>query len=332
MNTAEAKAILQATADDEDTVALPPEVLAELTVDDLPDGASVEVGVYKDNVLHVEWEGRLVKVAGQVVGEAEYIWTRKYWYSPLGLEYYLDLVRRAVESRQKERGDVELTHFEDDGAFIQMTFSVGTGEENLGRAYGRVRSICRELEEAAEDAADQVGKLVASLASRASGWGSRDLGSLVLDVERASTPDERGRSLEELVSRLFETVPGFTVTGRIRTATEEIDVAVLNDSGDPRFRRESAILLAECKNWSGKCGKNEFVLFKEKIENRSNRCSIGFLISWNGFKSTVTREMLRGSRKASLVVPMSGKEIRAAVRDNSFADVLAMCWDNAVNT
>jgi len=221
LNTAEAKAILQATADDEDTVALPPEVLAELTVDDLPDGASVEVGVYKDNVLHVEWEGRLVKVAGQVVGEAEYIWTRKYWYSPLGLEYYLDLVRRAVESRQKERGDVELTHFEDDGAFIQMTFSVGTGEENLGRAYGRVRSICRELEEAAEDAADQVGKLVASLASRASGWGSRDLGSLVLDVERASTPDERGRSLEELVSRLFETVPGFTVTGRIRTATEE---------------------------------------------------------------------------------------------------------------
>jgi hypothetical protein len=61
----------------------------------------------------------------------------------------------------------------------------------------------------------------ADLPDRASGWGSRDLGSLVLDVERASTPDERGRSLEELVSRLFETVPGFTVTGRIRTATEE---------------------------------------------------------------------------------------------------------------
>jgi hypothetical protein len=134
------------------------------------------------------------------------------------------------------------------------------------------------------------------------------------------------------VGRLFEAVPGFTVTGRIRTATEEIDIAILNGSDDPRFRRESAILLAECKNWSDKCGKDEFVLFKEKIENRSNRCSIGFLISWNGFKSTVTKEMLRGSRETTLVVPMSGKEIRSAIRYNNFADVLASCWQQAVNT
>jgi hypothetical protein len=33
----------------------------------------------------------------------------------------------------------------------------------------------------------------------------------------------------------------------VRTATEEIDIDVLNDSAGPRFRRESAIILAECK-------------------------------------------------------------------------------------
>ena len=46
----------------------------------------------------------------------------------------------------------------------------------------------------------------------------------------------------------------------------------------------------------------------------------------------ITKEMLSGSREASLVVPVSGKEIRTAVRDNSFAQVLAACWEEAVST
>ena len=129
---------------------------------------------------------------------------------------------------------------------------------------------------------------------------------------------------------MFETVPGLTVNARVRTATEEIDIAILNDSSDPRLRRESALLLVECKNWTGKCGKNEFVVFREKIENRSRRSSLGFLVSWNGFASTVTREMLRGSREETLVVPMTGKGLRTAVRDGDFLKVLSQCWDAAV--
>ncbi|WP_041779985.1 hypothetical protein [Allocoleopsis franciscana] len=217
-------------------------------------------------------------------------------------------------------------------AYIQMTFVVSTGEKNLGKAYHHIKRLCHELEEKAEKASDEAGKRLSEIASRVSGWGSQSLDELVNAVEKASSTDERGRSLEELISRLFEAIPGFTVTDRIRTATEEIDIAVLNDSNDPRFRRESAILLAECKNWSDKCGKNEFVLFKEKIENRSNRCSLGFLISWNGFKDTVPKEMLRGSREHTLVVPITGKDIRAAVLDNNFADVLASCWQKAITT
>jgi len=30
-------------------------------------------------------------------------------------------------------------------------------------------------------------------------------------------------------------------------ASEEVDISILNDSEDPRLRRESAILLAECR-------------------------------------------------------------------------------------
>lgn len=332
MNATEAKALLKAAIESEEPVVLPSSILNDITLADLPDEVSVEVGSLKDGIIHLNWSGRLFKDQDQIKGEADYTWTRKYWYLPIGLEHYLDLVRRAVEVRNRVHHDVEITHYDDDGAYIQMTFVVSTGEKNLGKAYQQVKSLCQQLEETAENAVDEAGKRLSEIASRVSGWGSQGLDALVDAVEKASSSDERGRSLEELVSRLFETIPGFSVTDRIRTATEEIDIAVLNDSNDPRFRRESAILLAECKNWSEKCGKNEFVLFKEKIENRSNRCSLGFLISWNGFKDTVTKEMLRGSREHTLLVPITGKDIRAAVRDGNFADVLALSWEKAVTT
>jgi hypothetical protein len=163
------------------------------------------------------------------------------------------------------------------------------------------------------------------------GRGAESLDALLQTVDKATTTDDKGRTLEELCSRLFESVPGFSVNGRVRTATEEIDLSILNDSDDPQFRRESALLLAECKNWTSRCGKDEFVVFREKIGNRNRRCSLGFLISWNGFATTVTKEMLRGSREEVLIVPVSRKELRAAVRDGNFLKVLVECWDKAVH-
>ena len=68
------------------------------------------------------------------------------------------------------------------------------------------------------------------------------------------------------------------------------------------------------------------------LENRSQRCSLGVLISWNGFAQTVSKEMLRGSREGLLVVPMTGEDIREAVRSGDFLSVLSACWDKAVNT
>ena len=320
-----------AEGDGDEPVFLPPSILDKLTIDDLPEEVFVEIGVPKDGVMHIEWSGRLYRNGKTIAGEADHTWTRKYWYEPLGLEQYLDLVRRAVEVRKKTHGDVDLSHYEDDGAFIHLSYSVSTKETNLRRAYDAVRKACDQLEEASERASDEIGKQIAVVAARVSGWGKESLDGLVDAVDKGKNTDEKGRSLEELCSRLFESVRGFSVTGRIRTATEEIDLSILNDSNDPRLRREAALVLAECKNWSGKCGKDEFVIFREKLENRNRRCALGFLISWNGFATTVAKEMLRGSREDFLIVPVTGKDIRTAVREGDFFKVLMECWDRAVN-
>ncbi|PYS08873.1 MAG: hypothetical protein DMG17_28135, partial [Acidobacteria bacterium] len=87
-------------------------------------------------------------------------------------------------------------------------------ETNLGRAYDTVRKICEELEETAEQTSVTIGKKIAAIAARLSGWGTASLDALVQAVDKAQTTDDKGRSLEELCSRLFETVPGFTVGGR----------------------------------------------------------------------------------------------------------------------
>lgn len=331
MDAHEARRIIAACEDDESPAELPASVLPKLTIDDLPDGVTIQIGTKKDGALHLDWNGTLSRDGDEIYGEADHTWTRKYWYSPLGLEQYLDLVRRAVETRHRVRGDVELTDYDDDGAYVALRFRIDTGEKNLGKAYDAIRKIADEVEEAAEQAADEVGQRIAEVAARLSGWGSETLDALVDAVETAGSADDKGRTLEEVCSRLFASVPGFVVTGRVRTETEEIDISVLNDSADPRLRREGALILAECKNWTGKCGKNEFVVFHAKLENRSQRCTLGFLISWNGFSGTVTKEMLRGSREPILVVPITGEDIRSAVRSGDFVKILLQCWDRAVN-
>lgn len=329
MTTEEARQLLAGT-DEEAPVALPSSLLRELSVDDLPGDVAVQVGETKDGIIHLEWEGQLYREGDTVVAEADYTWTRKYWYESIGLGQYLDLVRRAVETRHRTQGDVELTEYDDDGAYIHLRFTINTRERNLGRAFDAARTIAGQMAEAAQKASDTVGAQIAQVAARLSGWGMESLDHLVDSVERATSADDKGRSLEELCSRLFAGIPGLSVTGRIRTATEEIDLSILNDSTDPRLRREAALILAECKNWNGKCGKDELVVFREKIENRNQRCTLGFLISWNGFTRTVTKELLRGCREGILIVPMTGEDLRAASRTGDFLTILLASWDQAV--
>ena len=307
MNADEARSALLAAVEHNELADLTPAVLSKLTANDVPEGSSFQIGTPKDGALHLDWNGTFFQQEGVLFAEADHTWTRKYWYAPLGLEQYLDLVRRAVETRHRVRGDVELTDYSDDGAYIALRFKIDTTEKNLARAYDAVRKIESEVLEAADQAADDVGQRIAEIAARLSGWRSQSLDQLVDAVETAASANDKGRALEELCSRLFSSVPGFAVTGRIRTATEEIDISILNNSSEPRLRREGAVILAECKNWTGKCGKNELVLFQQKIENRNQRCSLGVLISWNGFAETVSKELLRGSREGTLVVPLTGE-------------------------
>src|SRR5690606_3097975 len=126
---------------------------------------------------------------------------------------------------------------------------------SLGSAYRAARKLTAELHEPAEAAAEGAGRVIADAAQRLDGWGSLPVGSLVDQIDKASDATTKGRLLEELAARVCESVPGLSAIGRVRTTTEEIDVTLLNGSSGPRLVRESAIILAEFKNWSSVCCK-----------------------------------------------------------------------------
>ena len=129
----------------------------------------------------------------------------------------------------------------------------------------------------------------------------------------------KGKALETFVGALFSSIEGFVEVGRnINTQTEEIDITFRNESHHPTWQKESSVVLVECKNWlSKRVGKNEFVLFKEKIENRAGRCRLGFLICVEEFAETVTKEMLRSSKSELLVVPIDGEKLRQLVHSQN---------------
>jgi hypothetical protein len=156
--------------------------------------------------------------------------------------------------------------------------------------------------------------------------------TLIALVERATEPDIKGRALEELVSKLFSTIPGLKIVTRTKTATEEIDISIFNDTTDGFLAKEGAVILAECKNWSRKCGRGEFSLLEKKAENRRERCSIAFLISWNGFTNTIEKEILRSSRQRLVTIPLTGEDLKKAVANDDFFEVIQAAWRAVVFT
>jgi hypothetical protein len=162
--------------------------------------------------------------------------------------------------------------------------------------------------------------------------GEKALGSLLAAVDGARASADKGVALERVVAALFNRVPGFTLRTNQRTETEEIDLVIVNGSDEPRWRHGTPLVLVECKNWSGKCGKNEIVQFRDKLENRSGQCRLGFLVSWGGFAETLTKDQLRNSKGDAVIVPLERKDLEEACASGDVLATLCRAWDAAVLT
>lgn len=89
--------------------------------------------------------------------------------------------------------------------------------------------------------------------------------------DTAPTHSQRGHALEDLITYLFELIPGITVTARNELnafKAEEIDVAFWNEGDPSGLRMFDHLILVECKNWSDRAGYSELAVFHDKLQSR----------------------------------------------------------------
>lgn len=178
------------------------------------------------------------------------------------------------------------------------------------------KQLVKQALTALVDALQEIGREKALLESRVEREGYIQL---IYESVLTEGAKSKGKALETLLATLFSSIEGFVEVGRnLNTHDEEIDIVYRNESQHPTWQKEGSLILIECKNWlSKRVGKNEFVAFEQKIENRAGRCRLGFLICVDEFADTVTTELLRFSKTDKLIVPINGDKLRQLVRSQN---------------
>jgi CheY-like chemotaxis protein len=151
----------------------------------------------------------------------------------------------------------------------------------------------------------------------------------------ARTEPERarkGRLLEDLLELLLKQIPGFVVVSRRRSADEEFELVVRNESTDPLWSKDSQYFLVECKNWSSKVGPDELDRFVNKLERRHGRAKLGFFVAPNGFTDGFTRTLATRRREHVLVVPLDDQALNRMVAGPDRGEVLKDLHQRAVES
>lgn len=143
---------------------------------------------------------------------------------------------------------------------------------------------------------------------------STELARLWNAASTESNSARKGRSLEDLLELLLGQIPGFVVATRRRSADEEFDLVVRNESADPLWSKDSQYFLVECKNWTSKVGPQELDRFVGKIERRFGRAKLGFFVAANGFTAGFKTTLAANRKGDVLVIPLDGGDLEALVQ------------------
>ncbi len=144
-----------------------------------------------------------------------------------------------------------------------------------------------------------------------------------------SDPNRKGLVLEELMTLMLRSIPGFRVgKPRRRSQDEEIDIVVRNESEE--WQKESMLILVECKNWSEPVGPVEYDRFYRKLERRFRRANLGFFVAVAGFTKGFRATRRIDSTSEVLVVCIGPDELKRLVNASARGDLLKDLHERAI--
>lgn len=320
---------------DNDIITIGTDSISKTLTKDIPLDSLVEIAdLGEDGIYHSQFEGEFGWNNGVFCAFARHDWYRKYWDLPLGLPFHMDLMKRLVEFRASQNRDVQNITFEDEGDWCHLNYEIliPVSANTIEDALTYANSIIDWIDNTVQTAQEGASGLINGIIEKYNETSLLKLPDLIEKVKTTLDTDEKGKYLEELVARFFSEINGFKIIERKRTKTEEIDIVIVNNSDDSFWKAESNLILIECKNWTKKpAGKNEYVAFREKLENRRGRAKLGFFISGKGFAKTFGLEDLRNSKADLLIVPIDLKHLIEIIEKQlNYADELQKLYVDAI--
>ena len=140
-------------SDDGETWYLPKGLIGDSPVSQLPEAAVFEIcDRIEDSVIMMDTIPiRVQRVGGNRIQlEFEDAGTRKYWDGSIGFKTYMETKKGIVEERAAQVGDIALTGYEDDGAWIHLRYSAEAEAEKVSTAVELAEQIVAEIEGATE--------------------------------------------------------------------------------------------------------------------------------------------------------------------------------------
>ena len=140
-------------SDDGDIWHLPKGLVGDTSVEEIPNNVIFEVcNRIEDSTIFIDSVPFSIRKKNNTTVQVEFndSGTGKYWDGTIGFKPYMEAKKAIVEERAREVGDVDLQHYEDDGAWIHLSYSAEIEAEKLDLAIKLAEQITSEIEGAAE--------------------------------------------------------------------------------------------------------------------------------------------------------------------------------------
>lgn len=110
-------------------------------------------------------------------------------------------------------------------------------------------------------------------------------------------------------------------------SSNEIDLMVRNDIEDTFFQKFNPYFLIECKNMKEGVSKNDFIVFKNKLDNTNGLANLGFFVTTSYMKRTTYLEAMRSSQGSNKVIFISNPEIEQIIKSPNTIETLKSIID-----
>lgn len=143
---------------------------------------------------------------------------------------------------------------------------------------------------------------------------------------------KKGVLFEDFVSFLFRNIGYKTIQKRVKDfSLNEVDLIVRNDITDNFLSRFGEYILVECKNRPAEnVAKNEYIVFKNKLDTTNHLAKLGFLVTTSKMARTAYQEALRDCRDIDKVVFIDDQRIFELINAEDMKEKLKEIIDSQV--